>query len=150
MATNNTKVKVLPGQIDYDEVRRKAGNTNEALGNVPKGAVGTAGNPYIDMGEKIGTGGYSRGGNSTPTTSMSPNANPYKDQLKSLRDAQLASTMAGLDKSKNASLSNLSAERRRLSHYIKKIKCKPGLQQSKLLEVSASTWRNVGVEQGLV
>src|SRR5665648_177207 len=127
MATNNTKVKVLPGQIDYDEVRRKAGNTNEALGNVPKGAVGTAGNPYIDMGEKIGTGGYSRGGNSTPTTSMSPNANPYKDQLKSLRDAQLASTMAGLDKSKNASLSNLSAEKAKIEPLYQKDKMQAGV-----------------------
>ena len=53
-----------PGEIDYDEVRRKAGNTNEALGIVPKGPIGSPDNPYIDYGEKVGSNPAYGGSNS--------------------------------------------------------------------------------------
>lgn len=49
-------------------------------------------------------------GNNTPQFSNSTPQSSISSQLEQLKKAQLAATMAGLDKSKNASLSNLSAE----------------------------------------
>ena len=61
------------------------------------------------------TSSYAGGGNSynplTATTQQYQPATQILSPLEQLKKAQLAQTMAGLDKSKNASLSNLSAEK---------------------------------------
>ena len=108
---------------DYDENGRQTGaglagtenwasNPNSAnIGNLPASSQALL--------------GKSSGGSSNNTST--PASSPYQDQLTALKDAQLKASMAGLDKSKNASLSNLSAEKAKIEPAYQKEKMQAGV-----------------------
>lgn len=89
----------------------------KANGTMEKGAVGTPGNSYIDMGEKIGSNPKYP---SSPSHSYAqPKAAGYgqssiQDQIDSLKASQQAAAEASLGKARDTSLSQLGADRAKI------------------------------------
>lgn len=120
MATTRKYDNGASGWTDYD-------SGGKAVASGTYNAPGTERNPYnADPNNKTGAGVNSGEGSlwnnatgqkamkvSSPSSSRiasSSTSSPYQDQLTALKQAQLSAAMAGLDKQKNNSLSNLTGE----------------------------------------
>jgi len=116
--------------INYDEVRKKAGNTNEALGIKPAtdaNGISTSKDNlmnYAEGGMYAGSGKSSSRGSSSRSSLGNYD---YTSQIEDLKKAQLSQSMSTLDKQRNSSISNLSAEKATIEPSYQKAKTQAGV-----------------------
>jgi len=113
-------------------VSTKSGSYNEKTGqysikDLKTGKTVTGNGSKDDYDKAYSSYGSSSGGGGGGSSRLDSSSNNYQNYLEKLKKAQLSASMASLDKQRNSSLSNLSAERATIEPEYQKSKIQAGV-----------------------